>query len=104
MTMGWKSLAIGAEISVVAHSALISIPCDVRRLRNAKRAITVYTPMTLRRCRGRKGLINRYKAMLGVTLFCTLDAIPTIVPVRAVHTLVTHTVDVLFAYQCQYLK
>lgn len=98
MPIGRDGLAIGTEIGIVTHSALVAITNDVGliTLTLAKRTITEDAVVLLaaaeRRC---NDLINRNEPVTWVGMASTLDASSAIVPIRTVHAFVANTIDML---------
>ena len=91
-----KSLAIGAEISVMADGTLEAISSNVRFLVLAERTIAEDSDVVLVTtsfCRD--WLVKRHEAVAWVVFVRFLDAGSAIIPVRAIHALMTHAVDVL---------
>lgn len=93
-----QSFAVGAEIGIVADGTLVSNPRNIRSvlLSFAKRTIAVYADMSLSALGHlRNRLVKWYKAMSRMAVTSILEATRAVVPVRAVHTLVTYAMDVL---------
>lgn len=95
--MSRQSLAVGAEIGVVADSTLVAVTDDIRPLVLAKRTIAEDGVVSLgahwwiRNC-----LVDRNKAVSWVDVASTLHTSGAIIPVRAVHALVTYPINVLY--------
>jgi hypothetical protein len=94
-------LAIGTEIQVVADRALVSSATNVGRISIAsiaKRSITADANMNS--CRSaeaniRERLVDRRKSVARMADLDILDAVGTVVPIRAIETLVANAKDVL---------
>lgn len=103
MLVGGTGLAVGAEVKIMADSTLIANAPDVRRVAlacRAERAVTTDTMMG----RGHgvcaivhvlHWLVERDETMIRVNESRVNEAISTIVPVRAVKTLVADPIDKL---------
>jgi hypothetical protein len=97
------SLAVGTEIQVVADRALVSGATNVGRISVtsiAKRSITA--DANVNSCWSteadiRERLVDRRKSVARVTGPDSLDAVGTVVPIRAIKTLVANAKDVLVA-------
>ena len=71
--VGWACLAISAEVHIIADSALVAVPDNVRNAITvvAQRAIAAYSDMS-KSARDRahvrrlEGLVNRDEAMVGM--------------------------------------
>jgi hypothetical protein len=100
MQVGRASFTVGAEVGVVADSTLVKITPDIAlaRLVFAKRAITQLPDMDdLRGGAEGKLLAESNKTMVRMDEWCTLDASRTIVPVRAIQTLMPDAYNILVA-------
>ena len=94
------SLAVGAEVGVMAHSTLVSGALDIRYaiLVLTERTVTVDTIVAVAAAhRLGQGLVDRDKAMSRVDELGALDTLGAEVPVGAVEALVAHTIDELLA-------
>lgn len=89
-------LAVGAEVCVVANSALVTHALDVAVLVLAERAITVDTNV-LRLVRVASGSWDGFvmgcESMMRVIELGVLDTFRAVIPIRAVHALVADTED-----------
>ena len=98
--VSWVSLAILAEIGVVADSALVADTLDVRQVVFvlAKRSITENAVMPVGTVeRLGQGLVNGYEAVARMNELGALDAIGAVVPVWAVQAFMADTIDELVA-------
>jgi hypothetical protein len=97
--VGWKSLAVGAEINVIADGTLVANPIDIALggLVFAQRSITEDAIMDLpiMSLLLGEGFIDWGKSVPGVTLGSIYDAVWTVVPIRAIKTLVAGANNVL---------
>ena len=91
-----ESLAIGAEISVVANSTLVTITNDVGILVCAEWAITMDSVVALGSCRWiGYGFVERDEAVIRVVTSSILDAAGAVIPIWAVQALVANSKDIL---------
>ncbi len=93
-----QRFAAGAEVGIVADRTLVPNPRNVRSilLSFAERTIAVNADVSLGALRHlRNRFVERYKAMSWMAVTSILEASRAVVPVRAVHALVTYTMDVL---------
>jgi hypothetical protein len=105
--IGRASLATGAEVGIVADSALVSITLDIclnTVALAAKRTITIDTVVTsLAAVRSRQsdgimeGLVDRDKSVTRVDEARVDNAICAEVPIWAIEALVTDTIDIFVA-------
>lgn len=97
MVMLRESLAVGAEISVVADCALVAIANNIRILVHAKRSIAMYAIMALD-ARGwiGYGFVQWDEAMTKVVTSSILDTARAVIPIRAIQALVADTNHVLY--------
>jgi hypothetical protein len=103
--VSWASLAVLAEVRVVAHGALVANAAnEINRRAFAERAITLDTDMH----RPRSGsnidghrwfdvLVDRGEPVAGMDKVRVDVAVIAVVPVRTIQALVTHAVDALVA-------
>ena len=91
-----QSLATSAEVRIMAHGTLVTNPGDIRILLDAKRTIAEDATVMLLYTRFlRDWLVEWNKTMAWMILMCCFNTLRAIVPVRAVHTLVTNAIDIL---------
>ena len=96
VSISGECLAVGTEVSVVAHGALVSIASDVVSLVFAERTITTNVLMRHRTTNGTGDvLVDRRKTVTGMDMAGALDTGIAVIPVGAVQALVANTIDVL---------
>lgn len=92
----WIGFAIGAEVHIVANSALVTHALDVAMLVLTERAITVNTNVfRLVRVASSSwyGFVMGRKTVLRMNELGVLDTFRAVVPIRAVEALVADTED-----------
>lgn len=100
---GGISFAVGAEVKVIADSALVTNSTNVGRVgivTGAQGTVTADTNVNRRRASPAnvgESFISRHETVAWVSEVAVLVAIRAVVPVRAVQTLVTDTCNVLVA-------
>ena len=91
-----QSLATSAKVRIVAYGTFVTNSSNVCVLLDAKRTIAKDSTMVLLDTRFlRDWLVERNKTMARMILMCRFDTLRAIVPVRAVHTLMTNAIDIL---------
>ena len=93
-----QGLAIGAEISVVAHCTLVTVAKNIVALVFAQWTIAVDAIMTL--CshrRVRNGLVEWDKSMTRVVTVSKFDAAGAVIPIWAIQAFVANTNNILRA-------
>lgn len=92
-----KSFAVGAEISVMADSTLVTITNDVGILICAEWAIAMDAIVTLGSCwRIGYGFVKWDEAVVGVVTSSILDAARAVIPIWAIQALVANSNDILY--------
>lgn len=98
VAVSWQSLTVRAKVGIMAHSALVSITNNARLavFTIAQRSIAKNTVVALRaKSRISDRLKNWNEAMPRMFVTSRLDTGGAVIPVRTVHTFMTHAVDVL---------
>ena len=91
-----QSLATSAEVRIMAYGTLVTNSGDIGILFDAKRTIAEDSTVVLLYTRFlRDWLVEWNKTVAWMILVCRFDTLRAIIPVRAVHTLVTNAIDIL---------
>lgn len=100
-----QSLATSAKVRIVAYGTFITNSGNICVFLDAKRTIAKDSTMMLLNTRFlRDWLVERNKTMAWMILVCRFDTLRAIVPVRAVHTLMTNAIDILSCLAVNYEK
>jgi hypothetical protein len=94
VTVAWDSLAVATEVGIMANGTLVTDTGNVFALILAKWSVAVDANVTgMSHVWLRDGIVDGGKAVSWMNMSSTLDAIGAKVPIRAVETLVTYSVD-----------